>query len=305
MIEQFLAAIFWGSYLIIPVAVALIWAMRRASARRRAILGAALAGLAVIAYARFVEPRILTTQTYQMIAERCVPGGASARVAVFADTHIGVFRNAMPLKRIVAAVNALDPDFTLIAGDFIYGLDLGDDPQAFAPFAGLAAPAFGVLGNHDNERGVIGAARIASSLDAIGVRPIDDMPVEIEVSGEIFELVGLSDSWGRNQKLDLAYRPASVPRIVLTHNPITIRAFGPAAKFDLLVAGHTHGGQVNIPGLTCALTKQACRVVRYGFADTPRGRIFVTSGTGMVGLPLRFNAAPRIDLIEMRFPACG
>jgi hypothetical protein len=92
---------------------------------------------------------------------------------------------------------------------------------------------------------------------------------------------------------------------VLAHNPGTIRELPPAARLDLLVAGHTHGGQIYIPWLTCALLRDACAVVRYGFAEVGPYRVFVTSGTGMVGLPLRFNAPPRIDVIDLSWRQCG
>lgn len=93
-------------------------------------------------------------------------------------------------------------------------------------------------------------------------------------------------------------------RLVLAHNPASIPARRPREAVDPLIAGHTHGGQINIPLVPCALTS-ACRVTRYGLAQAERGSVFVTSGTGMVGLPMRLNAAPRIDVINLFWRACA
>ena len=134
---------------------------------------------------------------------------------------------------------------------------------------------------------------------------VDDDVAELRVRGRAVEIVGLSELWARKQQTALVIAPIARPRIVLAHNPGTIRELPPAARLDLLVAGHTHGGQIYIPWLTCALLREACAVVRYGFADVGRNRVFVTSGTGMVGLPLRFNAPPRIDMIDVVWRQCG
>ncbi|MEL7485803.1 MAG: phosphohydrolase, partial [Pseudomonadota bacterium] len=73
---------------------------------------------------------------------------------------------------------------------------------------------------------------------------------------------------------------------------------------DLLIAGHTHGGQIYIPFVTCALIDFACRVQRYGLNMEERIPVFVTSGTGMTGLPMRFNMPPRIDVLNVATRAC-
>ena len=77
------------------------------------------------------------------------PGDLRLRAAVFSDTHIGIFANAMPSRRIAMAVNAVDPDLVLIAGDFTYFLPPERFDRAFGRFADIEAPVVAVLGNHD------------------------------------------------------------------------------------------------------------------------------------------------------------
>ena len=71
---------------------------------------------------------------------------------------------------------------------------------------------------------------------------------------------------------------------------------------DVVVAGHTHGGQIYLPGVTCYFIRFACAVDRYGLADLGRVEAFVTSGSG---LPMRFNMAPRVDVLNVRYKACA
>jgi len=298
-------AIFYASWLAPFTAIFLLLAVARRRGFQRLVHAVGAALLAAFCYARFVEPRILLTVEHEAMLERCFPGAGSARLAIFSDAHEGLFANAIPVSRIVRRINETGPDAVMIAGDFVYFLAPQRFEAAFKAFAKLRAPAFAVLGNHDvGLPGPDVGADLSPALEAQGVRMIDDKGARLDVNGREIEIVGLSDLWAKNQNRNLLEDRGSRPRLVLTHNPGTIRELRKPESVDLMIAGHTHGGQINIPFVTCALTS-ACAVVRYGFLETDRGPVFVTSGTGMVGLPLRFNAAPRIDVINLSWRACG
>lgn len=298
-------AIFYASWLYFPAAFLLL---RRIVRRRRHIPAASallFTFLTILAYARFIEPRILLTVEHQAKLERCFPEAGSARIAVFSDTHLGLFANATPLSRIARRINAAEPDFALAPGDFVYFLSPRRYEETFAAFAEVKAPVYGVLGNHDvGLPGPDASATLRPALEKIGVHMIDDAIATLAVGGAEVEIAGLSDLWAKNQKRTLLENRGDAPRLVLTHNPSTITTLKPQEAVDLMIAGHTHGGQINIPFVTCALTF-ACSVTRYGFAETARGNVFVTSGTGMVGLPMRFNTPPRIDVIDLSWRACS
>lgn len=298
-------AIYYASYLAPVAVIALVILAARPRARHRFIYAASAAVLVVFCYARFIEPRILLTIEHEAKLARCFPEAGSARLAIFSDAHEGLFANAIPITRIVRRVNETEADAVMIAGDFVYFLAPQRFEATFKAFASLKAPAFAVLGNHDvGLPGPDVGADLSPALEALNVRVIDDATATFDVKGRKIEIVGLSDLWAKNQKRKLLEGRGARPRLVLTHNPGTIRELRKPESVDLMIAGHTHGGQVNIPLVTCALTS-ACNVVRYGFLKTDRGPVFVTSGTGMVGLPLRFNVPPRIDVIELSWSACG
>lgn len=304
-LEYLKLAIFYASYLYFPAAAYLVWIARKRHGAKRALTALALAPLTLLAYARFIEPRILLTVEHDASLSRCFPKAGSARLAIFSDAHQGLFAHAMPISRIASAANKAAPDAVFIAGDFTYFLAPGRFAKTFKALQTIDAPVFAVLGNHDiGLPGPDVGAPLTAALSALDVHMLDNALETAEFGGARAEIVGLSELWAEGQNRTLLERRGDVPRIVLTHNPSTILELRPRQAVDLLIAGHTHGGQINIPLVTCKLTP-ACRVTRYGFAQTAHGLVFVTSGTGMVGLPMRFNAPPRIDVIDLNWRACG
>jgi len=302
-LEYLKLAIYYASYLYIPSASLLMWAGLKSKGYRQATIFVVLAVLTVFAYARFVEPRILVVSNHDIMLDRC---GAPARIAVFSDTHQGLFGHSMSIERIAKRVQLLNSDAVLIPGDFVYFLATDRFENTFQALSKIDAPIFAVLGNHDN--GMPGpdiGQNLTPALEAIGVHVLNDDVGSFRVSDTEFQIVGLSDAWAEKQKRELLYGASAIPRLVLTHNPRTILELSGRAKLDLMVAGHTHGGQINIPGVTCWLLPFACHVVRYGLEQTPRGKVFVTSGTGMVGLPMRFNVPPKIDLLTIKLERCS
>ena len=117
-----------------------------------------------------------------------------------------------------------------------------------------------------------------------------------------WELVGLDDLMGgepQAQIRPLLGGPAPGNRIVLTHEPDTALRW-PDAAADLALMGHTHGGQIQLPWLTERVLRGMHDSPWYeGRYATPKGQIFVTAGTGMIGLPLRLGVPPRIDVLHI------
>ncbi len=304
-VEYFKLALFWGSWLYGPAALAMIFIMARKRGRLRAGAALTLAPLTVLAYARFVEPRILLTRAHDVTLTRCFPAAGAARIAVFSDPHQGLFPNAMPISRIARRIAATRPDFVMIPGDFTYFLAPDRLPETFAALGEIGAPIYAVMGNHDiGLPGPDVSAPLTKALGEIGVMTLNDSMAQQGTGAATIEIAGLSDLWADDQDYTLLEKRGERPRLALTHNPDTILKILPRQKVDLMIAGHTHGGQINIPFVTCALMPGICRVARYGLAETERGPVFVTSGTGMVGLPMRFNAAPVIDVLTVTWRAC-
>jgi predicted MPP superfamily phosphohydrolase len=284
-----------GAWLLWPLlAQSAIKAWRRARDRCRArATGAALLALAcaLLCYARFVEPNEL------VVRRTVIPAPVNLDIALVADVHVGIYTRPAKLRQLVKKLNALHVDLVVFAGDLAY-----NPPQnlaaALAPLRGLHRPMYAVLGNHDVELpGPPLARRIHQDLAGSDVHFIEHRVVDFPS----FRLAGLYDWWsGRDDAAFLKALPYDKPLLVLMHQPHSLRALG-GVDFALAMAGHTHGGQVDIPWLTDAVFRLT-RDERYvdGYYATPRGKLFVTSGIGVTGMPLRFKCPPTVDVLELR-----
>ena len=263
-----------------------------------------LLGPLVLAYARFIEPRILTLKETGIALAGCFAESGAARIAAFSDIHVSPYRYFISPERIAKRVNAARPDLVFIAGDFVSHLPPAEFDAAFAPFAEIEAPVYAVLGNHD--LGLPGPdvrAPLGASLTGLGVEMMDDRAVDLSTDKFDFELVGMSDLWAKGQKIELFDAALEKPRLALTHNPETMEVIEVLNRPDLMIAGHTHGGQIYIPFITCRYTF-ACRIVREGYREWDGGAVFVTPGTGQSMAPLRFAVPPRIDVLNVTWRQC-
>lgn len=285
--------LFYGSWLIWPFIAWLVWRLRER--RGRGLIVLLLAGCLVFAWARFVEPQRIHVQ------ETVLAGtGARARLVLISDIHLGVYKDSAYLQRLVERINTLQADAVVIAGDVTYEPDGQSLERMFAPLASLHVPAYAVLGNHDQQApGPDIDAELRAALATHKVEVIDGSSVTL--GG--FRLAGLGDRWANKDDAGfLSTTPSPLPTLVLAHNPDSAIDLDPSVA-TLVIAGHTHGGQIRIPWLYRHAIPS-----RYGFdrgeqfLATPRGRVrvYTTVGTGEVGLPMRLFNPPTIDVLELR-----
>jgi predicted MPP superfamily phosphohydrolase len=285
--------LFYGSWLAWPVIAWLVWRLRER--RGRWLVAVLLAGGLLFVWARFVEPQRIRVQ------ETVLAGtGAQARVVLISDIHLGVYKDSAYLQRLVDRINTLQADAVVIAGDLTYEPGGESLEPMFAPLAALRMPAYAVLGNHDQQApgpDIDAALRVA--LSTHGVEVIEGRTLSLRA----FRLAGLGDRWARkDDPAFLAAAPSPAPTLVLTHNPDSAIGLGPDLA-TLVLAGHTHGGQIRIPWLYRHVIPS-----RYGFdrgeqfLATPRGRVrvYTTVGTGEIGLPMRLFNPPTIDVLDLR-----
>lgn len=320
--------VFYASYLIVPALLYFGWLGFRAQGVMRALVVVGFFTFALAFYARFIEPQILTTRDHDVALDACYDQSGQVKMAVFSDTHLGLYKNAISMTRIAKRINKADPDFTLIAGDFVYFLSEDKFDDALGALKDIDKPVYAVLGNHDNGYpGKDVSSPLVKALSRNGVSVVDNKPHLLADEGYVVDLVGIADDWSRRQAMELLATQTYRPRFVLTHNPVSVVNFPKEGDVALTIGGHTHGGQVNLPYITCRFTLM-CGSRRYGLSrshdsypiknlvDTSPRRwavdksvknhlIFTTSGTGMVGLPLRFRVPPVIDVLKVTWSACS
>jgi uncharacterized protein len=258
-----------------------------------ATVAASAATLAALAlYARHVEPNMLWTREHSIALTQ--PLEKPIRAALIADAHIGMFHGRERMQRIVDKLNSLDVDVVLVAGDWTYepAQPLTD---LLAPLARLRHRILSVPGNHDEEQpGPPLAAELKLALRNFGVETIENQTAWVND----LQIIGLGDRWAGKDQPVPSY-DSTRPAIALAHNPDSIDAIK-GTSISWLLAGHTHGGQVNLPILTeIALSTTSESGFKAGPYKRGKQSVFVTSGLGMIGLPLRLFQPPVIDILTI------
>jgi hypothetical protein len=239
-------------------------------------------------------------------AEIAVPGLHPAhdglRVAHLSDLHVGSLTPVECIRTAVTEANRLRADLVVMTGDYLTrerkGVGLMRDL-----LGGIEAPTFATLGNHDRWVDARGAA---AALEQLGYAVLENENTTISLRGEPFTVVGIDDLKTRHAVPARAVAGAARgSRLYLAHVPRTADVLATWDEPCLLLSGHTHGGQVNIPLLMPALRWLAGEPYQSGLYRVGRVRLYVNRGVGNVGLPLRINAPPEVALVTLRSASAG
>ena len=252
----------------------------------------------LLIYARFIEPHHVGVKTmqYQLNPEQKMQ--QLIKIALIGDLHIGLFSgHERQLNIIVTKINQQNPDLVLVAGDWTYEPEntLADE---LAILKQIKAPVYSVNGNHDEQYpGPPIQNLLRHALKVNNVIDIEGQMVEFDE----FRLLGVGDLWAG--KTDMRYMPdlpQDKPWVLLSHNPDTVDMVPKLPTRPLMLSGHTHGGQVELPWLTNYIMKKVSILGhKKGLYQHENADVFVTVGTGMVGVPFRFRVPPTIDIIEL------
>ncbi len=225
-------------------------------------------------------------------------------IALISDIHSSINMLKDEMAKYVSIVNSLQCDLILVTGDFVNSQTEEVYPFAEA-FSNLSAAhgVFGVMGNHDffAPKSEI----VAREVDACGVKLLRDQHVLIKKNGGAFYLGGVDDIGNAKraeQALDVAFRnsPLHIPKIAMIHRPYFLQQAADA-KLDLVLSGHTHGGQVVLAKFGNATIAPASLASRYvwGKYAINKTQMYVNRGIGTVGLPIRLNCPPEITKITL------
>jgi hypothetical protein len=237
-------------------------------------------------------------------AEIALPGFAAppdgVKVLLITDIHVGPFLRPDVLRRAFDRLRTLAPDLILIGGDITTARLEEILPHRDA-FRSLTAPlgTFAVLGNHDHYTGE--PAKLSAFLEENGVAVLTNRWVPIDPGGgSRFSLAGIDDLVVGQPDLRSALDGAPGPTVLLSHNP---DVFFEAARrgVALVLSGHTHGGQIRIPGLP-VLVRQSRYRLDEGRYTAAGAEIVVSRGLGVSGVPVRFACTPEAVLLRLVAP---
>ncbi len=270
--------------------------------RRRfmARLMASAVGVTGIAAGLFAMRTALAPWTIRTVRVR-VSGLPEAlrgmRIVQLTDVHVGPTIGRDFIRGMVRAVNRLNPDVVAITGDLVDG-PVSELGAHVAPLADLRAKhgTFFVTGNHEYYSGV---AEWVAELGRLGVRVLDNERVTVGEGEHVIDLAGVND-WSARRfdvfKPDLAKalhgRDSARPVVLLAHQPKIIKQAA-EARVDLVLSGHTHGGQIWPWSKLVALDQPYLA----GLHREEHTQIYVSEGTGYWGPPMRVGTAPEITEI--------
>ncbi len=277
---------------------------------RRLFIRSAVAGLAGIsfgssAYGVFVGNAGCEITEVDFALPNLPPQLGGFTIGLMSDIHSSVFMTKEQMRFYVDRMNKLGTDLILITGDFVNSSVDEVYPLAEA-FSELAAPhgIYGVLGNHDFFTRDIDV--VARHIDDCGVKLLRNDHVSIQRNGGTFHLLGVDDTGRPSRAYELMEKATAgirndATRILMCHRPYFLEQAA-GLNMDLVLSGHTHGGQVSLGRFGETIIAPASLASRFVWGTYISGNthMYINRGIGTVGLPLRLNCPPELTVITLK-----
>jgi uncharacterized protein len=230
------------------------------------------------------------------------PRHDGVRIAQLSDIHVGHLTPRSHVRAAVAAANAARPDLIVLTGDYVCWRR-SEAPLAGEQLSGLVAPrVLAVLGNHDY---FTHGSGVRSALERNGYEVLRNRTTIADVRGAPLAMIGVDDPVTRHDDLDAAFAgaPNGVTRIALCHAPDRAPAIAQRGV-DLVLSGHTHGGQIYVKGITDRLMKRIGLHYRRGmYPLDARGKLYVTPGVGFSGVTRRVGEGTHAEVAVLTLRA--
>ena len=220
-------------------------------------------------------------------------------IVFFADTQISPLLPQSYYQHVADRIAEVSPDLILIGGDLLTGttLDWQFSEQIFGQIAALA-PTYAVLGNHDH---LAGHERVRGLLRATGIQVLHNRYVRLQIGEHHIYLAGVADLYTDTPLPEKALADARARDyvILLSHSPELYPQALIRERTDLMLAGHSHGGQVTLFGLWAPVLPMEDRRYWRGLYREDQTTLLVTNGVGVSRLPIRLCADPAIEVIRL------
>jgi uncharacterized protein len=283
--------------------------MSLSSVTRRRFLGYGLATLAGAAAIDgfLIEPGHPVAERREIRLRRLPESFAGFRIAQITDIHFGPYMGKHGVERAVRLAREFKPDLVVLTGDFVshpFGQDYGPagahhaEPCAdvFATWKGV--PIAAVLGNHDWWNG---PEIVAGALVDRGIKVMRNHAFPFERGGDRLWIAGVDDVF--EGQADLSKTLASVPNseatVLLAHEP-DYADYTARFPVDLQLSGHSHGGQVRVPGMGPIILPDLGRKYHSGLNRVGQLQVYTNRGLGVIDPPVRLNCAPEVTCITLQ-----
>ena len=256
-------------------------------------------------YAYFIEPRRLVINENTLSVPNWSARLNGFRVVAISDIHGGSnYVTEERLRELVTKANAQNPDLIVLLGDYV-SERFRDHKNLRMPVETIAENlkgfrarlgVYAVIGNHDwwyDEQ------KVRAEFEKAGIKFLENEAVSFDVNGEKIWLLGIEDFWKRRRvEVSDAMRQIEPKKniIAIAHNPDSL--LHSPAEISLMLAGHSHGGQVRFPFYGAAAFVNDARFMK-GEATVDGKHVFVTTGVGCSGPPVRFGVTPEIAVLQI------
>ncbi len=277
--------------------------------RRRLLTDApiALAGLggsATLGYSVLAEPWDLSLVSHTVPIRGLPAPLHNLRIIQISDTHLGPRIPGWHIQRAVQMALGARPDLILLTGDYIHNgaRYINHAAALFRPLTAAGIPCVGVMGNHDWYGD---GPAVRAAMTAIGVEMVDNDRMYLSADKRLVRapapdtlcIAGVGDLLESVVDLDaaLAGVDPETPRLLLSHNPDVAEMIGAGVRVDLMLCGHTHGGQVCLPILgTPWVPSRYGSKYAGGLVQGPAGPVIISRGVGMSIMPVRLGVPPEV-----------
>jgi predicted MPP superfamily phosphohydrolase len=262
-----------------------------------------------LTYAVHVEPTWLEVNHHPIPIAELPPAFAGLRIVQMSDFHGSKQVTPAYLQEAADLAHHQQPDLIVLTGDFVHkGFQHVDRVARILGHLRAPLGVFAVLGNHDfSVRNALGIRRyrhlhraVADALQRQGIRVLQNESQLLEKHHQKIYLAGVEDLWSRvcDPARAFAGLPRSIPRIVLAHNPCTIEILD-GQRCDLMLSGHTHGGQINLPGLGRVTLGPQGKRFAAGLYQHGESLLYVNKGVGF-GFRVRYGVRPEVAVFTLQ-----
>jgi uncharacterized protein len=254
----------------------------------------------VSSYPVMIERYIVQINRYRLVVPNLPPAFSGLRLVHLSDLHYGFLDERWFIKDVIGHANEIGGDLIVCTGDYVHERKATRQIDEVWPMLStLSAPlgVFSILGNHDHWAN----ARKSEDWLAKTGQDLNHKRVALDRQEQRIWLVGAGDLWEDHRNLDDELRgiPDAECRIVLAHNPDTADTHF-TSRVDLMISGHTHGGQVVVPFVGPPVLPVRNKNYSSGLKTSPRGtKVFISRGIGWALYPVRLNCFPEIPVLEL------
>ena len=261
-----------------------------------------------IFWGSFIHPRKFVTKVVEINLNK-TEETENIKIAFLTDLHLGPYKQKGYLKKVMTEVDSYNPDLILFGGDFLY--DEEKEARFLAPLINWANkyPIYAVTGNHEFSTGKYGDPKYKDKTQLLrfqfknwNIKILDNESEEIIITGHKLSISGIEDLWTGRASLEpiIEKIDESEINILLSHNPDIILDTQ-HEKFDLILSGHTHAGQIRLPwvGSIPNIPTELGRAYDQGLFKLKNGQLYISAGLGESGVRARFFNPPELTIINL------